>query len=341
MSQITENETARYTVETPGGTFSQSSPNGLQFIAVEDHVDMIGMCELTFEVGDENADWSAMTVGGDISIVMGGDSRKLFVGNITGSRHAFQKGKNTLTVIAMDPLHKLAASRETVTYLEKKDSEVASQVIGQAGVPSGTIDATTRVYPYILQRNESNYTFLRRLAARNDYLLMANEGKIDFKKPQFSGGGSEIPKDKLISMDYNMNPRDVPSQVTAMGWDYANKQPIVGTASSGDITPIGGGRVPAGDVFTGDAVVSDVWVDDQNTAKEMASAQLNREARNFLRGRAVIQGDAAFHGGSMAKFSGHAGGFNAEVYVISSRHKIYVRGGFTSELVFCSNTMPQ
>lgn len=340
MSQMTENETPRYTVTTPAGECSQSDPKGLQFMAIEDHVDMIGMCELTFEIGDENASWGSMEVGGDVEVKVGGDNRPIFVGTITGARHAFQKGKNTLTVICMDPLHKLAATRETETYLEQKDSDVASTVIARAGAAVGTVDATSRVHPYIIQRNESDYTFLRRLAARNDYLLMANAGKIDFKKPQFSGGGTEIPKDKLISMDYSMNPRDVPSQVTAMGWDYATKSPIVGTASQGDINAIGGGSSPAGQLFTGDAVVSDVWVDDQDAAKEMAAAQLNREARNFLRGRAVVQGDGSLHGGGMIKFAGHADGHNVEAFVISSRHKVYVRGGFTSELVFCSNTMP-
>ena len=39
---------------------------------------------------------------------------------------------------------------------------------------------------YTLQRDESNHGFLRRIAARNGYHLLAQEGKIDFVKPQYS-----------------------------------------------------------------------------------------------------------------------------------------------------------
>ena len=59
-----------------------------------------------------------------------------------------------------------------------------------------------------------------------------------------------------------------------------------------------------------------------------------------MRGRATVQGDGSLHAGGKIKFSGHPEGFNAEGFIVSSRHKIYVRGGFTSELVFCSNTYP-
>lgn len=341
-STLTENQTARYTVSAGGGEFHQREPKGLEYISIEDHVGMIGMCELTFSVGDGHADWGAMEVGSDVEVKVGGDSRPVFVGSITGLRHAYQKGKNTLTVVAMDPLHKLAATRETLTYLEQKDSDIASTVIGRAGASAGTIDATDRTWDYVIQRNESDLKFLRRLAARNEYLLMANAGKVDFKKPQYSGRAAELPKDKVISLDYSFSPRDVPKQITTYGWDYNAKQMVMGTATSGDIQTIGGGaNAVDGALFGGDAVISDIWVDSQDSAKKLASSQLNRDARNFLRGRATIQGDGAVHAGGLVKFVGHPDGFNPTGFVVSSRHRIYVRGGFTTEVVFSSNTYPE
>ena len=207
---ITDNETARFTVSAGGGEFDQREPMGLEYIGIEDHVKMIGMCEITFSVGDENASWSSMEVGSDVEIKLGGDTRPVFVGSISGLRHAYQKGKNTLTVMAMDPLMKLSSTRTTKVYEEMKHSDIASEVISRAGATPGTIDATDKVHPYTLQRNESDLRFLRRLAAENHMILMANEGKVDFKKPQTSGGATEIGKDKVISMDYSFSPRDVP-----------------------------------------------------------------------------------------------------------------------------------
>lgn len=339
---ITENETARFTVSAGGGEFDQRDPKGLEYISIEDHVKMIGMCEITFSVGEENAQWASMEVGSDVEIKIGGDARPIFVGSISGLRHAYQKGKNTLTVMAMDPLMKLSQTRTTMVYEEQKHSDIASTVISRAGASPGTIDATDQVVPYTLQRNESDLRFLRRLAAENHMILMANEGKIDFKKPQMSGSSVEIAKDKVISMDYSFSPRDVPKQVTAIGWDYVAKQPVVGTATQGDVAAIGGGSSAVdGALFGGDAVISDVWVDSQDAAKKLAESQLNSDARNFMKGRATVQGDGSLHAGGKIKFGGHPDGFNAEGFILSSRHRIYVRGGFTSELVFCSNTYPQ
>ena len=339
---ITENQTARFTVTAGGDTFDQREPKGLEFMAIEDHVKMIGMCEITFAVGDENAKWTAMEVGSDVEVMLGGDTRPIFVGSISGLRHAYQKGKNTLTITAMDPLMKLQCTRVTKVYEEMKHSDIANEVIGRSGATVGTVDPTDKVHPYTFQRNESDLRFLRRLAAENHMILMANEGKVDFKKPQTSAGSKEIPKDKVISLDYAFSPRDVPKQITAIGWDYNKKEPVVGTATQGDIATIGGGSSAVdGKLFGGDAVISDVWVDSQDAAKKLAESQLNSDARNFMKGRATVQGDGSLHAGQKIKFAGHPDGFNAEAFVLSSRHRIYVRGGFTSELVFCSNTYPQ
>ncbi len=340
---ITENQTARFKVNVAGTEIQQEDAKGLEYLCVEDHVDMIGICELTFS-SDDGIDWSSMTVGADVEVQLGGSDRKLFKGTITGFRHAYQKGKDSLTVLAMDHLLQLASSRNTKVFSEMKDSEVASSVLGAAGrgVATGTVDATTRKYDHIFQRNESDFNFLRRLAARNGYVLMANEGKIDFKKPQTGGSGTKIPKSDLISMDYSYSPREVPEKITAYGWDYVTKKRIEGTAGSGDISVIGGGTnvVSEANIFSGTSYLSDILVTDQGSAKLLAEGEINRLARNFLRGRASVQGNADLFAGGMIQFEGHRTGYNAAGFLLSTRHRIYARGGFTTELVYCSNTFP-
>ena len=133
----------------------------------------------------------------------GGDTFKVFKGTVSGLRHGYQQGRDTLTVLAMDPQGKLAASRETKIYEEMTDSDIATQVLG---TDEGQVDATSEKRPYTLQRNESNLEFVRRLAARNDFLVRAKEGKIDFVKAQYSNPPMEIQKDKLISLDYSFSP---------------------------------------------------------------------------------------------------------------------------------------
>ena len=342
---ISENQMARYTVTVGGNQVDQQEPDGLEYICVEDHVDMIGVCELTFAAGKGTA-WSSLAVGGPVDVKLGGDTRPVFVGTITSLRHGFKKGRATVTAVCMDPLVNLAASQRVFEWVkageEKTDSDVVNEVLGQAGVPIGTVDATTEMRKYIVQRNESDLTFVRRLAARNGFICMANSGKVDWKKPQYEGGLVEIPQHELITMDYQMNPRGIPTEITAYGWDYITKEKVEGTATAGDIDTIGGGEnaVSSANVWQTPAFISDVWVNSQEGAKELAKAELNRRARNFLRGRATVQGNGSLYVGGLVGFSGHAPGFNANAFIISSRHRIFVRGGFTTELVFCSNTKP-
>lgn len=341
-SQISTNQAARYTITLGGGEISQADPKGLEYLCVEDHCDMIGVAEFTF-AGGAGTEWGSLEIGADVEVKIGGDDRKLFVGFITGLRHSYQQGRDSLTVLAMDPLCKLAASRVVKVYEEMTDSDIASAVISDGGATAGTVDSTSGTHKYVFQRNESNLVFLRRLAARNGYLVMANEGNIDFKSAQFSGSSTELAKDQVISLDYTFSTRVLPPSITCYGWDYVRKEMVEGTASSGDIQAIGGGTnavEKAGILWSGDSYISDVLVNSQEGAVEMAKAELNRLARNFLRGRAVVQGNGAVHAGTKVKFSGHQEKYNPEGYVISSRHRVFVKGGFTSEIVFCSNAFP-
>lgn len=342
---INENQMARYTVKVAGKKVDQKDPGGLEYICVEDHVEMIGVCELSFAAG-KGTSWSSLSVGVDVEVCLGGDTRPVFVGTIASLRHGFKKGKATVTAVCMDPLVKLAASQRVHEWVkpgeEKTDSEVVNEVLGAASAPIGTVDPTKEKRKYVVQRNESDLTFIRRLAARNGFICMANSGKVDWKKPQYDGDMVDIPQNEVINLDYQMNPRGIPTEITAYGWDYVTKEKVEGTATAGDVETIGGGEnaVASANVWQTPAFISDVWVNTQEGALELAKAELNRRARNYLRGRATVQGNGSLYVGGLVGFSGHAPGFNANAFVISSRHRIFVRGGFTTELIFCSNTKP-
>ena len=79
----------------------------------------------------------------------------------------------------------------------------------------------------------------------------------------------------------------------------------------------------------------------RGAAKDVAVAELNRLARNFLRGRAVVDGNGKLFAGVSIKFTGHRDGFNPEAYVISARHLYESNRGFSTEVRFCSNTFPE
>jgi len=362
-----QNLTARYNVEIDGQKFEQQQSQGLEALTVEDHVDMVGVAEITFSsAGTRSAPgaepdalgWDGIKIGSEVKVKVGsggaadgsggktavaGQREYAFVGVITGLRHSYLKSRDSITILAMDPLCKLAASQATRVFEEMTDSDIVNQVLGEAGLEIGTVDSTPETRKYILQRNESDFVFLRRLAARNGFLLQSNDGKIDFAKAQYSAAPVEFTKADLISLDYTFSDRGLPKKITAYGWDYLKKEKVEGSASSGDIDTIGGGDnavEKTGQIYQGEAYISDVFVDNQQMALELAKSQLNRMARGFLRGRAIIEGSAAVTAGSKVKFQGTKGNFQPEGYVISARTRVYVGSGETTEVVFVSNTHP-
>ncbi len=338
-----DNNAARFRVKVGGLTVTQDNPQGLEYLMVEDHLDMIGVAELSFKAGtDGQAPWSSFKIGDQVEITVGNSARKVFVGTITSLKHGQTKGNPSLTIKCMDPLVKVKETRNTRTWEDKSDSDVVSEILNNHGV-AGTIDPTSGTPPkYTFQRNESDFAFIRRLAARNGYLVVANEGKIDFKKPQFGGQAYEVPRDKLINLDYNQNSRQIPKSVKVIGWDYNQKQKIEGTASAGDIEGIGGGPdATQQGAFAGEMIISDVQVSSQEDAKKMAVAELNRLARQAVQGRATVQGTGELYAGALMNFSQHKVGFNPEVLVVSARHRVHNKTGFVTEVTFCSNTAPK
>ena len=68
-------------------------------------------------------------------------------------------------------------------------------------------------------------------------------------------------------------------------------------------------------------------------------AEMNRLARQFCRGSATIQGAEQVRAGTTVKISGLQQGINGEVFVVSSRHIISNRTGYTTEFSFCSTSL--
>lgn len=332
---------ATFKVELPGiGEVTQAEPKNLQRLVVETHLDKIGVAHITF-VGDFKP--SSVTIGGDVKISMGGSADNAFTGVVTGFRHCWRGGVETVTIEAMDPLVKLACSRETKVWGGAvgdaiKDSDVAGDVIGAGGCTSGNVEETSEARPYILQRNESNLSFLKRLAARNGYLVFCEEGEINFQKPQFSGASEEVTQEDISVLDYQRSDMDLPQAVEVSGWDYVAKERVVGNSS--DITAIGGGSTPSGVTFQADSYISDVFVNSESAAKGMAEAEMNRLARTFVRGSCSTSGNGAIKIGGKVKFIGSYEKFNPEGLVVAVRHVVEPGAVYQSTFWFVGNTEP-
>lgn len=333
-----------YSVTIGGTTFKQTETDGLAQLVVEDHVDMVQMMSLRMGGGENRPTWN-FNIGDSVTCSVGEGSSPIFVGEVTAIEPSFQAdGVSSITVRAMDNTHRLGRGRKTRFWNDMKDSDVVAEVGAECGLGVDA-DPTTEVLPYILQRNESNIAFCKRLAARNNYILRVDpaSGSLLFKKASFEGQSTKVKMgESMRSLRMAYNSSDQVQKVVVRGWDPSAKAEIVGEATVGDIQAIGGGTVgasAAGCFGDSTAYVTDVPVSSQSMARDIAVAEINRLSRSFCRGSGSVQGNDAIRAGAIVELEGLAPGQNGKVYILSSRHVISGRTGYTTEFTFCSNTL--
>lgn len=341
--QETQNNTVRYTVTVSGKKCTQEDSQGLESLWIEDHMEKIGMCNLTFSAGE--IAWKSFKEGDDVEVVVGGSDTKLFVGTISGIRHSWKGAVEVITVEAMDPLVKLAASTATKAYNAEKatqtDDQIVREILKDAKVDAGKVDSSS-LKQYTLQLNESYLSFLKKLASRNGYMLMANEGKVDFFKPGTSDPSVEIPSDQLMNINSMNDQSMIPQKVVVIGFDYFNKKVVKGECSSSGVSGVGGGGAkPDSKTYSGTRYVTGVRASSDAEAKGMAEGIMEGMAKGRIKGRATIQGNGSIKAGVKVKFKGLEESQNPEAMVVSARHTMAPGMGFRTQLEFKGDGAPE
>jgi phage protein D len=328
---------------------TQQNSQGVESFTVEEHLDMVGVAQVTIRPND-NVDFSAMKIGDDVTIQVGGSARA-FKGLITGFRMTLQGNEPKMTVIAMDALAVLASSRHTRTWPADgnnagsetvSDSDIFNEVVGEAGLTAGDVESIPAAAKYVFQRNESDLNFLKRLAARNGLMLRVVDGKVNFEKAEFTGEGVSFEYKTCKGLEYTWSPIWVPPTLKVHGWDYMTKDLVSGEHSA--LTGMGSGEdaiaFGAKKIWQADSHISDVLVTSDTGAKGMAEAELERLGRNFLRGRVIVDGSGEAFPGQPISITGF-GKHNPNGYIVSCRH-IVTTGpdDFRTEIHFCGNTAP-
>ena len=322
--------------------FEQTRNDGVQRLEVHEHVDMVTMLILEVGGAENQPNWN-FKIGDPIECKLGKGGRVVFTGEITALEPSYQvAGITSMTIRAMDHMHRLGRGRKTRYWRHRLDSQVVSEVGGESDLEVD-VDATAHLRGYILQRNESNIAFLKRLAARNNHILRVEDNKLIFKKPTFEGVAKTVTMgDNLQSLRFSYNSMDMVQKVVVRGWNPKTKSEVEGAATASDLIPIGEGELGlelASRFGESVAYVTDIPVQSSMAAHQLAKAELDRLSRQFCRGSAKIKGDDQVRAGSMVDFRGLTEGQNGKYFVIATRHVISTRTGYTTELTFCSNTM--
>jgi phage protein D len=336
-----------FTLKIGSNVFKDTDINGLVSLSVEDNVDMASTCQITIHLTGKSR-MNSFSVGDLVSVCLR-TTNELFSGDVTSVQYSFQlKTASRIVLQCVDASHRLAHATKSRHWNDMKDSDVASEVGAESGLDVRA-DDTSEVHKYILQRNETNISLLKRLAGRNNFQIRVDpaasaggKATLLFQKSATSGQARKITReDGLLSFNISQNTANLVPEVIVRGWDINAKKEIVGTCKGSEVTKIGKGDlgVEQAQVFANEPRnVTDVPVRTQGLANEIAKAEMERIARQFIRGTCSIVGDDSVRAGTMIDVDGLDEGVNGPYYVVSTKHVLSPGTGYKTNISFCSNT---
>lgn len=320
-----------FNIKLNGSDLTSTDMDQLDSVEVDLSLFMPGMFTLTFFDPTFALLSSSRFLPGksvDVAVKMGTATTTLISGEITALEPVMSGSMtpNLLTVRGYDKSHRLHWNRVYKTYLDVKDSDLATQVIGGAGL-SASVTATSNVRKYVLQNNLTNWEFLQQLAIRNNYVLHMNGTQLYFGPPAgISGRSTAVALDPGTNV-HEFRPRlTVASQLTSVqvrGWDVQQKQAIVGLGSQPATLPHPSttGRSSAQTMgHQGKMAVLSIPVEDQAMAQKAAEALLTQARQADIQAEGVAYGEPTILPGGRITLSNSTNIFNGTYLVTRARH---------------------
>jgi len=281
-------------------------------------------------------------VGVELEIKMGylDHIKTLMKGEITALEPEFHADlAPRLKIQGYDRLHRFRRGRKTRTFIDMKDSQVAEQIARDLRLQSQVVD-TQIIHPYLLQNNQTSLDFLQERARRIRYEVDVMDRTLVFRPvPNEQGKVTTLAfGDKLKAFYPRLSTLGQVSEVVVQGWNPQTKEAIVSRARVGDeISQMAGSTSgPALTERTFGATQTrlvDHHLFSQTEAEQIAKAQYNAMALEFITGEGTAIGDPELVAGEVIELTRLGQRFSGFYYVTATTHVINQQGYAT---LFCA-----
>jgi Rhs element Vgr protein len=262
-----------------------------------------------------------------ISAGYGNDEATIFSGIVV--RHGVKidgRASSRLVLECRDEATKMTIGRNNANYLNQKDSDIISGLIGVHGL-TASVTATDTSYDELVQFYCSDWDFMLARADVNGLLVNVDAGTVNVKTPTISGAavltvgwGTE-----LIAFEADMDARSQYTAVQAVSWDPKQQAIVEGSsAAPANLNPQGN--------LTGSTLAEvaspATYMLQTSAAQPMASltgwakATQQKAALARIRGRMSFVGSALAVPDSLIEVSGVGARFSGSVYVTAVEHTI-------------------
>ena len=181
-----------FRVRINGADLPAQARADLLAVAVHEDVEAPGMFTLrliNWDMAQLKVTWAdddLMAEGNEVEIRMGyvDHLEPLMVGEITGLEPEYSGSEiPMLTVRGYDRRHRLLRGHKTHSFTQMKDSDIASQIAGDAGL-TAQADDTRVTLDYVLQHNQTDLEFLQDRARRIGFEVVVEDKTLLFRPRQ-------------------------------------------------------------------------------------------------------------------------------------------------------------
>ncbi|MCH7736958.1 MAG: type VI secretion system tip protein VgrG [Chloroflexi bacterium] len=243
-----------------------------------------------------------------------------------------------LVVDCQDKAVAMTIGRKNANYIDSKDSDIITKIIGKYSGLTSTVDATDTSLKEVVQYYATDWDFALSRAEINGLLMIVDNGSISVKAPEVTGAAILTVTYGIDIIEFNaeIDARNQLASVGATAWDpktqavmesspaapaSLNKQ---GNLSAADLSAvIGLDSYQLQAATTHEKTELDSWAKAQQTKAELSA----------IRGKMIFQGSAVAKPGTVVELAGVGDRFNGNVFITAVRHEL-VDGNWITDAEF-------
>ncbi|MBN2527988.1 MAG: type VI secretion system tip protein VgrG [Deltaproteobacteria bacterium] len=331
--QTTANSLLKLTIKANG----QSLSGDLQpmSVVVDKEINRIPYAKLTLLDGNmPEKDFPASNKdefkpGASVEISAGYDSEETVIFKGTVFRHGIMVTDDNfgrLIVECRDDAVKMTIGRKNANYVDQKDSDIFSTLIGNYNGLSSDVEATTVTHRELVQYYCTDWDFMLSRAEANGLVVIADDGKLTVKAPDVSTAAELVVTYglDLIEFQADMDARTQLASVSGTSWDMKTQAVVTEKVSprtlndQGNLTTAQLAEVGGVDTFQ---LQTATPLDKSALKKWAESCQLKSQLAR-IRGIMKFQGNPKAKPGKLIDVAGVGDRFSGSVYVSGVQHRI-------------------
>jgi Rhs element Vgr protein len=257
----------------------------------------------------------------------GSEKYDLFEGILVKHGIRLRNGRSELILEAKDKAVKMTIGERSRFFSEKKDSEIISALIQEAGA-SADVAATTYKHKAFMQHHCSDWDFMLMRAEAMGMIVNCKANKVSVQKPKFSEKKELVLKygDNLLEIDLEIDARTQLQAVKATSWSLSDSKLVESTKKEpGTSVPDTPGT------WTGKALGKELGPSEVNQihrgAVEKDVLDAWAEARMLKSRMARVQGLIKTHGfeidpGKTISLKGVGKSLEGDIFVTGVKHTL-------------------